>query len=176
MNELNVWHELNFKRMREVFAPAHKTDTLLVCVGEEIGELCAAVLGVTGEKKRKAHKTTADVLDACADAATYLSLFMSSLGYLDLVTALTLERGEPARAMTTMSAVVRLQELLGGACFSYRCGNRDAAVSHAARCYLALARVARDFGCENWQVLLGDTFNMVSDRAGSSIKTTLGQP
>ena len=47
---------------------------LVVCVQEEVGELAAAVLGVTGEKKRKAHMTNADVLDAVADAMTYLSL------------------------------------------------------------------------------------------------------
>jgi len=45
----------------------------VICVQEEVGELAAAILGVTGEKKRKAHLTNADVLDAVADAITYLS-------------------------------------------------------------------------------------------------------
>lgn len=58
----------------------------------------------------KAHLTNADVLDAVADAMTYLSL------------------------------------------------------------------VANAAGCDDLEKLLGDTFNMVSDRAGSAIKTRLGQP
>jgi hypothetical protein len=185
MSELNKWHELNYRRMGEAFAPAHATDALIVCVGEELGELCAAVLGVTGEKKRKAHKTEADVLDACADAATYLSLVISSLGYSDLVEVVTRESQDPGQRlfgplgaqmqMVPMSALVRVQELVGGLCFSFRCGNRDAAVSYAARSYIALASVARGFGCDNWMKLLGDTFNMVSDRAGWAPRTTLGQ-
>ena len=61
---------------------------LVVCVQEEVGELAAAVLGITGEKKRKAHLTTADVLDAVADAMTYLSLVASAVGCDDLETLL----------------------------------------------------------------------------------------
>jgi hypothetical protein len=177
MSELNEFHKQNIARQHEAFAPAHSTDALLVCVGEELGELCAAILGVTGEKKRKAHLKSADVLDACADAATYLSLVIGSLGETDLVLVLTREGPESdIRHRGPIPATVRLQELLGGLCFSYRIGNREAAISYAARLYLGLVNVARRFGCINWQTLLGDTFNMVSERAGSSIKTTLGQP
>lgn len=106
---LNEFHKLNIQRQHEAFAPPHPLTALVVCVQEEVGELAAAVLGVTGEKKRKAHLTNADVLDAVADAMTYLSL------------------------------------------------------------------VAGSVGCTDLEKLLGDTFNMVSDRAGSSIKTTFGQ-
>lgn len=109
MGSLNEFHRQNRARQHEAFAPAHPLTALVVCVQEEVGELAAAVLGVTGEKKRKAHLTNADVLDAVADAMTYLSL------------------------------------------------------------------VASTCGCDDLEKLLGDTFNMVSDRAGSSIKTKLGQ-
>ena len=105
---LNDFHASNIRRQHEAFAPPHPLTALVVCVQEEVGELAAAVLGVTGEKKRKAHLTNADVLDAVADAMTYLSL---------------------------VGAV----------------------------------------GCTDLEKLLGDTFNMVSDRAGSAIKTQLGQ-
>src|SRR6185295_18982261 len=104
---LNDFHRANFERQREAFAPPHPLMALVACVQEEVGELAAAVLGVTGEKKRKAHLTNADVLDAVADAMTYLSLVASNVGCMDL------------------------------------------------------------------EKLLGDTFNMVSDRAGSKIKVTL---
>ena len=107
---LNEFHAANIKRQHEAFAPPHPLTALVVCVQEEVGELAAAVLGVTGEKKRKAHLTNADVLDAVADAITYLSL------------------------------------------------------------------IAGAVGCTDLEKLIGDTFNMVSDRAGSEIKTNLGQP
>jgi hypothetical protein len=61
---LNDFHRANYERQREAFAPPHNLTALVVCVQEEVGELAAAVLGVTGEKKRKAHLTKADVLDA----------------------------------------------------------------------------------------------------------------
>lgn len=109
MTTLNEFHRANVARQHEAFAPPHSITALVVCVQEEVGELAAAVLGVTGEKKRKAHLTKADVLDAVADAMTYLSL------------------------------------------------------------------VAASAGCDDLEKLLGDTFNMVSVRAGSSIKTALGQ-
>lgn len=109
MGDLNDFHARNWDRMHEAFAPPHDLKALVVCVQEEIGELAGAVLGVTGEKARKAHLTTADVLDAVADAITYLSL------------------------------------------------------------------VARSAGCEDLEALIGSTFNMVSDRAGSKFKTLLGQ-
>lgn len=101
---LNDFHHLNKKRQHEAFAPPHNLTALVVCVQEEVGELAAAVLGVTGEKKRKTHLTNDDVLDAVADAMTYLSLVASSVG------------------------------------------------------------------CDDLETLLGKTFNMVSDRAGSKIK------
>lgn len=110
MGTLNEFHKANWQRMHEAFAPPHPLTALVVCVQEEVGELAAAVLGVTGEKARKAHLTNADVLDAVADAITYLSLVASSVG------------------------------------------------------------------CDDLERILGSTFNMVSDRAGSSFKTTLGEP
>ncbi len=109
MSTLNEFHRVNRERQHEAFAPPHSLTALVVCVQEEVGELAAAVLGVTGEKKRKAHLTNADVLDAVADAMTYLSL------------------------------------------------------------------VASTAGCDDLEKLLGDTFNMVSERAGSKLRTGLGQ-
>jgi NTP pyrophosphatase (non-canonical NTP hydrolase) len=110
MGALNDFHRRNIERQHdEAFAPAHSLTALVVCVQEEVGELAGAVLGVTGEKARKKHKTQEDVLDAVADAMTYLSL------------------------------------------------------------------VAGSVGCEDLEKLLGDTFNMVSRRAGSKVFTTLGQ-
>lgn len=82
--KLNEFHEANWHRMHEAFAPPHSLTALTVCVQEEVGELAAAVLGVTGEKKRKAHLTNDDVLDAVADAITYLSLVARTAGCEDL--------------------------------------------------------------------------------------------
>jgi hypothetical protein len=104
---LNEFHRINVARQHEAFAPAHSLLGLVACVAEEVGELSGASLGVTGEKKRKAGMTNADMLDAVADAMTYLSLV-------------------------------------------------------ADRC-----------GCSDLQTLLGETFNMVSDRAGSQFKVPL---
>lgn len=81
---LNDFHQANLLRQREAFAPPHPLTALVVCVQEEVGELAAAVLGVTGEKKRKAHLTNSDVLDAVADAMTYLSLVAGNVGCTDL--------------------------------------------------------------------------------------------
>ena len=81
---LNEFHRINMARQHEAFAPPHNLTALAICVQEEIGELAAAVLGVTGEKKRKAHLTNNDVLDAVADAITYLSLVAGSVGCTDL--------------------------------------------------------------------------------------------
>ncbi len=106
---LNDFHRMNAARQHEAFAPAHSLMALVVCVQEEVGELAAAVLGVSGEKKRKAHLTSADVLDAVADAMTYLSL------------------------------------------------------------------VASNVGCTDLEALLGNVFNMVSERCGSKLRTGLGQ-
>jgi NTP pyrophosphatase (non-canonical NTP hydrolase) len=81
---LNEFHMANIARQHEAFAPAHPLMALVVCVQEEVGELAAAVLGTTGEKKRKAHLTREDILDAVADAMTYLSLVAGSVGCNDL--------------------------------------------------------------------------------------------
>lgn len=81
---LNDFHRKNIERQHEAFAPPHSLMALVVCVQEEVGELAAAVLGVTGEKARKAHLTRDDVLDAVADAMTYLSLVAGSVGCDDL--------------------------------------------------------------------------------------------
>jgi NTP pyrophosphatase (non-canonical NTP hydrolase) len=101
---LNEFHQKNAERAAKDFHPQHDLKGLVLCVQEEVGELAAAVLGVTGEKARKAHLTNEDVLDAVADAITYLSL------------------------------------------------------------------VATKIGCDDLEMLLADTFNMVSDRVSSSIK------
>jgi NTP pyrophosphatase (non-canonical NTP hydrolase) len=81
---LNEFHEINAQRAKKDFSPEHNLTALVVCVQEEVGELAAAVLGVTGEKKRKAHLKKEDVLDAVADAMTYLSLVASKVGCDDL--------------------------------------------------------------------------------------------
>jgi hypothetical protein len=101
---LNEFHTANARRAKKDFRPEHTLLGLVACVQEEVGELASAVLGVVGEKERKAHLTKADALDAVADAMTYLSL------------------------------------------------------------------VATKLGCDDLETLLGETFNMVSDRVGSSIK------
>lgn len=81
---LNEFHRINAERARTAFAPEHDLLALVACVSEEVGELAAAVLGATGEKQRKAHLTHADVLDAVADAMTYLSLVATKAGCDDL--------------------------------------------------------------------------------------------
>jgi NTP pyrophosphatase (non-canonical NTP hydrolase) len=81
---LNEFHRLNRERAAKAFKPEHSLAGLVMCVQEEVGELAAAVLGVTGEKARKAHLTNDDVLDAVADAITYLSLVASKVGCNDL--------------------------------------------------------------------------------------------
>lgn len=81
---LNEFHRLNAQRARQDFAPEPGLIALVVCVQEEVGELAAAALGVTGEKARKKHLTNDDVLDAVADAMTYLSLVASKAGCDDL--------------------------------------------------------------------------------------------
>ncbi len=81
---LNEFHTVNARRAATDFKPEHDLTALVVCVQEEVGELAAAVLGVTGEKQRKKHLTNEDVLDAVADAITYLSLVASKAGCDDL--------------------------------------------------------------------------------------------
>lgn len=101
---LNHFHEANVLRAREAFAPEHSLLGLSACIQEEAGELAGCILGITGEKKRKAHKTRAEALDGVADLITYASLMAAALG------------------------------------------------------------------CDDLEGLLRDTFNMVSDRAGTGIK------
>ena len=48
--KLNDFHALNWERMNRDFHPAHTLMALTVCVQEEVGELAAAVLGVTGRE------------------------------------------------------------------------------------------------------------------------------
>ena len=81
---LNEFHRLNMMRCKKDFSPEHNAMALVVCVAEEVGEIAAAVLGATGEKKRKAHLSSADVLDGVADAMTYLSLLAHKMGCTDL--------------------------------------------------------------------------------------------
>jgi len=84
LGRLNEFHESNWKRMHQVFAPPHDLKGLALCVQEEVGELASAVLGVLGEKSRTKHLTNEDILDAVADAITYLSLVAHSAGCRDL--------------------------------------------------------------------------------------------
>lgn len=86
---LNDFHRANIERMQRDFPPEHTITELVACVAEEVGELAAATLGVTGAKKRKAHLTNDDVLDAVADAITYLSLVAFKAGCVDLEGLLT---------------------------------------------------------------------------------------
>lgn len=81
---LNVWHHINVARAKNDFKPEHSLLGLVACVQEEVGELAAATLGVLGEKARKSHLTNLDVLDAVADAMTYLSLIAAKVGCHDL--------------------------------------------------------------------------------------------
>jgi hypothetical protein len=104
---LNDFHALNRARQLEAFAPPHSLLGLSACIQEEAGELAGCLLGITGEKKRKASKTVADALDGVADLITYASI------------------------------------------------------------------VAYDLGCTDLESLLADTFNMVSERAGS--RFTIGK-
>jgi hypothetical protein len=82
--KLNDFHKANVARQKEVFSPPHSLMGLVLCCQEEVGELSGCVLGITGEKKRKAHKTVEDALDGVADAITYLSLVAAHLGCEDL--------------------------------------------------------------------------------------------
>lgn len=81
--KLNDFHRLNDKRQAD-FGVRHTLPELVICVQEEVGELASAVLGVIGVKARKAHLTRTDILDAVADAITYLSLVASTAGCDDL--------------------------------------------------------------------------------------------
>lgn len=81
---LNDFHKANAIREQADFYPPHSLLGLVVGAQEEVGELAGAILGITGEKVRKAHKTKEDVLDAVADAITYLSLIAWRMGCEDL--------------------------------------------------------------------------------------------
>jgi NTP pyrophosphatase (non-canonical NTP hydrolase) len=81
---LNEFHRINVARQHEAFAPAHSLLGLVACASEEIGELASVALGITKEKKRKLHHTNDDLLDAVADAITYLSLIAERGGCTDL--------------------------------------------------------------------------------------------
>jgi NTP pyrophosphatase (non-canonical NTP hydrolase) len=85
---LNEFHRINRERCEKDFSPAHGAMALIACCMEELGETAGSVLGVTGEKKRKANKTKADVLDGVADCMTYLSLLAWEMGCDDLETLL----------------------------------------------------------------------------------------
>jgi hypothetical protein len=171
MGSLNEWHDQNWKRMATgTFGEPHSEVALLVCIGEELGELCSAMLGVTGEKKRKAHLTHADVTDACADAATYLSLLLRAQGNRDLE-RLDKVTGPPDAGLERTAF---LFEQLGGLVFCSRVQTN--VCRYAENMWAILRGIAAHHGRPDWHRLLGETFNMVSDRAGSPIKTTLGQP
>lgn len=168
---LNDFHRLNFQRMHEAFPPAHELPALVLCIQEEVGELSAAILGVTGEKARKKHLTNADILDACADAATYVSLALSRCGMYDLARALAV--GTPVSPPPDLSlfdyarcagtAVGRVAEA----------SLQDDALltaTHLLLLWCVVRDLAMSLGCADFGKLLGETFNMVSDRAGSPIK------
>lgn len=57
--------------------------TWALCLAEEAGEVMGAVLGATGQKKRKAHLTAKDVGDELADLVAYADLLAHAMG-LDL--------------------------------------------------------------------------------------------
>lgn len=178
VGSLNEFHKVNVARQHEAFAPAHSRDALLACVGEETGELCAALLGVTGEKKRKAHLTKSDVTDACADAATYVSLLLDALGFSDLEKVLAVAEGTNVRAGNwgqPFPMVRQLLENIGGASFSIRVNSHESASEYLGKCWVILSMIALAHGANDFPKLLGDTFNMVSERAGSKLRTTLGQ-
>jgi hypothetical protein len=174
MTTLNDWHKENLARQHEAFAPPHSLEALVVCVGEEVGELCAAMLGVTGEKKRKAHLTNADVLDACADAFTYCALVVGAVGTSDLEGLLGLQLSEvPVGDLSPLRRTLQLQALTGKLA---EAAIDDMFVARAARSVMwSLVSLAKSRECTDFAKLLGDTFNMVSDRAGSKIRTRLGQ-
>lgn len=172
--DLNEFHQKNWQRMHEAFPPAHGLTALVVCVGEEVGELCAAVLGVTGEKKRKAHLTNADVLDACADAATYLSLVMRFAGCENLEAILGRYSLSGPPLGDIMRLTLWLQRDVGYLANEAITGDdHDELRRRGALAFQRCEHVARAAGCENWRKLLRETFNMVSERAGSPIRVKL---
>jgi hypothetical protein len=175
MTTLNDWHIQNAARQQEAFAPPHPIEALVVCVGEEVGELCAAMLGVTGEKARKKHLTNDDVLDACADAFTYGSLVASAAG-IDNLESLLLDAHLNELAATDeppMRRVLYLQHWTGNLAEAVIDGQDPGTA--VRQLLFTLVRIARSRECTDFYKLIGDTFNMVSDRVGSKIRTQLGQ-
>jgi len=78
---MKEFSEKNMLRCKTAFGGKGHTDFgLVLCAQEELGELAAAMLGVSGEKRRKAHLTNDDVLDAIADCITYLDLLCTQRG------------------------------------------------------------------------------------------------
>lgn len=70
---------LNHDRISS-FGQAHSPAGLVACIAEEHGEVAACVLGLTGEKKRKAHLTIADLGHELADVVTYCDLLADQYG------------------------------------------------------------------------------------------------
>lgn len=168
---LNDFHETNALRQEEAFAPGHRLVALVVCVGEEVGELCAAVLGVTGEKKRKKHLTNADVRDAVYDAQAYLSLVLWRLGVKDLQGQL--DHVPMGRQQNLFMTVLEVQASQGRLASHVMRGHHSSTIESATLCFKWLIHVAEYAGAEDWQRELGQTFNMVSDRCGSKYKVEL---
>lgn len=136
--KLNDFHKANIARQHEAFAPAHSLTALVVCVQEEVGELAGAVLGVTGEKKRKAHKTREDVLDAVADAMTYLSLVAGSVGCEDLEALLAdtfnmVSERCGSKIKVESAPVVPASQERGANC--HRCGHYETSLARATGLY-----------------------------------------
>lgn len=176
MFTLNDFHEKNWLRMASgVFGPPHNLIALTVCVQEEVGELASAALGVTGEKERKAGKTIDDVLDACSDAMSYLSLWLYCSGQRDLQAMFDFHMVDVPNTVSgidLLSRVAMVQEAAGElashALFYKRPEWKPAVLTFKRLCHVSLMA-----GCRDWTEHLGATFNMVSDRCGSPIKVEL---
>lgn len=78
--DLKAFARVNMERCATAFAPPHGALALVACISEEVGELSACVLGIVGEKKRKAHLTAKEAGDEIADVVTYLDLLATTLG------------------------------------------------------------------------------------------------
>lgn len=172
MTTLNEFHLLNWQRMSSgVFGPPHDGKELCACVIEEVGELASAVLGVTGKKKRKANKTHEDVLDAVADAQTYVSLLISATGEDDLEGLLGNYPTGDAGDTDLITRLLYVNQNVGRITWEvlYPRANSAEVKALSAFAFHRLVDVARAVGCEDWQRLLFQTFNRVSQRSGSLI-------
>src|SRR6185369_12704193 len=69
------------ERRQTEFGHEHTLEELGLCVAEEAGEVCAALLGAIGAKRRKAHLTSVDVCNEIADLVTYCELLCRKMGY-----------------------------------------------------------------------------------------------